>query len=110
MPDEDLDRIAVRDECASGARAFALKGRGMRAILYIVPVTLLLVAQAAAQQSPRPKFDQSANSKILPVKPPKTGNSCAAYGAGFVRLADTGTCVKVGGSIGIGVGANVGHR
>lgn len=82
----------------------------MRAILYIVPVTLLLVAQAAAQQSPRPKFDQSANSKILPVKPPKTDNSCAAYGAGFVRLADTGTCVKVGGSIGIGVGANVGHR
>lgn len=82
----------------------------MRTILYIVPAALLLASQAAAQQSPRPKFDQPANSKILPVKPPKADNSCAAYGAGFVRLADTGTCVKIGGSIGIGAGANVGHR
>ena len=82
----------------------------MRTILYIVPVTLLLVTQTAAQQSLRPKFDQPANSKMLPVKPPKADNSCAAYGAGFVRLADTGTCVKIGGSISVGVGANVGHR
>ena len=82
----------------------------MRTILYIVPVTLLLASQAVAQQSPPLKFGQPANSKTLPVKPPKVDNSCAAYGAGFVRLADTGTCVKVGGSIGIGVGANVGHR
>ena len=81
----------------------------MRTFLVIVPVTLLLASQAAAQQSPQLKFDQPANAKTLPVKPPKPDNSCAAYGAGFVRLADTGTCVKIGGSISVGAGARAGH-
>jgi hypothetical protein len=79
----------------------------MRAILFIVPVTLLLASQAAAQPL---KFDQPTNAKTLPVKPLKADTSCAAYGAGFARLADTGTCVKIGGSISVGAGANVGHR
>jgi hypothetical protein len=87
----------------------------MRTIVFIIPAALipaalLLVSQAAAQQSPQLKFDQPANSKTLPVKPPKADNSCAAYGAGFIRLPDTGTCVKIGGSISVGVGARAGHR
>jgi hypothetical protein len=82
----------------------------MRTILVIVPVVLLLAPQAAAQQSRRLNFDQPANAETLPVKPSKADNSCAAYGAGFVRLADTGTCVKIGGSISVGAGARVGHR
>jgi hypothetical protein len=82
----------------------------MRAILFIVPAVSLLASQATAQQSPQLKFDQPTNAKTLPVKPPKADTSCAAYGAGFVRLADTGTCVKIGGSISVGAGANVGHR
>jgi hypothetical protein len=82
----------------------------MRTILVLVPAALLLASQAAAQQSPRLRFDQPANSKTLPVKQPKADKSCAAYGAGFVKLADTGTCVKIGGSISVGAGANVGHR
>jgi len=82
----------------------------MRTILVIVPVALLLASQAGAQQSSRLNFDQPANAKTLPVKPPKADNSCAAYGAGFVRLADTGTCVKIGGSVSVGAGARVGHR
>ena len=81
----------------------------MRTILVIVPITLLLASQAVAQQSPQLKFDQPANAKTLPVKQPKADNSCAAYGAGFVRLADTGTCVKIGGSISVGAGARAGH-
>ena len=83
----------------------------MRTILCIVPVGLLLVSSAAAQQSSSQfKFDQPANAKTLPVKPPKADTSCAAYGAGFVRLADTGTCVKIGGSISVGAGARAGHH
>jgi hypothetical protein len=82
----------------------------MRTILVIVPVALLLASPAAAQQSPQLKFDQPADSKPLPVKPPKADNSCAAYGAGFVKLTDTNTCVKVGGSISVGAGARVGHH
>jgi hypothetical protein len=82
----------------------------MRTILVIVPVALLLASPATAQQSSQLKFDQPANAKTLPVKPPKADNSCAAYGAGFVKLTDTNTCVKVGGSISVGAGARVGHR
>jgi hypothetical protein len=82
----------------------------MRTILVIVPVTLLLASPAGAQQSPQFKFDQPADAKTLPVRPPKADNSCAAFGAGFVRLTDTNTCVKVGGTISVGAGARVGHR
>jgi hypothetical protein len=87
-----------------------VKRRGMRTILVIVPVALLLASPVAAQQSPPLKFDQPADTKTLPVKPRKADNSCAAYGAGFVKLTDTNTCVKVGGSISVGAGARVGHR
>jgi hypothetical protein len=80
----------------------------MRTIRFIVPAALLFASHAAAQQSPRLKFDQPVNSKSLPVKPQKADNSCAAYGEGFVKLTDTNTCVKVGGSISVGV--NVRHR
>jgi hypothetical protein len=76
----------------------------------IVPVALLLVSPAAAQQSPQLKFNQPANAKTLPIKQPKTDNSCAAYGAGFVKLSETNTCVKIGGSISVGAGARVGHH
>jgi hypothetical protein len=82
----------------------------MRTILVFAPVILLLASKAIAQPSPQLKFDQPANAKTLPVKPPKADNSCAAYGAGFVRLADTGTCVKIGGSVSVGAGARVGHH
>jgi hypothetical protein len=82
----------------------------MRTINVIVPVALLLAPHAAAQQSPQLKLDQPANSKTLPVKTPKADNSCAAYGAGFIKLTDTNTCVKVGGSISVGAGTRVGHR
>lgn len=81
----------------------------MRTIL-IVPVALLLASEASAQQSPQLKFDQPASAKTLPVKQPKADNSCAAYGAGFVKLSDSNTCVKVGGSISVGAGARVGHH
>ena len=83
------------------------KRRGMRTILFIVSAALLLASQAAAQPSSRLNFDQPADAKTLPVKPRKADNSCAAYGAGFVKLSDTNTCVKVGGSISVGAGTRI---
>jgi hypothetical protein len=82
----------------------------MRTIHFIVPAALLFASQVAAQQSPQLRLDPPADSKTLPVKSPKADSSCAAYGAGFVKLTDTNTCVKVGGSISIGAGTRVGHR
>jgi hypothetical protein len=49
-------------------------------------------------------------SKDLPLKGMVTGNSCAAYGPGFVKLEGSDTCVQLGGSIGIGVGGSTGGR
>lgn len=82
----------------------------MRTILASLPAALLLAAAAAAEPARPLNFDPPASSKPLPVKPPKYDPSCAAYGAGFVRLSDSNTCVKIGGSISVGVGASAGHR
>jgi Porin subfamily len=82
----------------------------MRTILFVLSATLLLLSSAAAEQTRPLKFDQPADSKTLPVKQPRSDNSCAAYGAGFVKVDGTNTCVKIGGSISIGAGANVGRR
>jgi hypothetical protein len=69
---------------------------------------LLLLASAAAAESSHPlKLDQPTSVTSLPVKQPKSVDSCAAYGAGFVKLAGSDSCVKIGGSVSIGVGGNV---
>jgi Porin subfamily len=82
----------------------------MRTILSVLSATMLLAVPAAAEKTRPLKFDQGADAKSLPVKQPRSDSSCAAYGAGFVKIDGTGTCVKIGGSISIGAGANVGHR
>jgi len=71
----------------------------MRKLCLLLPIVALLIAPAFAEQT-RMKFEQPA--KMLPVKEPKYDHSCAAYGAGFVKVAGTDTCVKVGGSVSIG--------
>jgi hypothetical protein len=51
------------------------------------------------RQAPAPSKQQAA-----PVRPrPKT--SCAEYGAGFVRVESTGTCMRIGGGVDIDVRA-----
>ena len=65
----------------------------------------LLIAAPASAESTRPlKFDRSTSSKSLSVKEPKRDNSCATYGAGFVKIEGTNTCVQIGGSISVGAG------
>lgn len=44
---------------------------------------------------------------------PKQGEPCAAFGPGYFKLAGTETCIKIGGSVRIDVGAGDfedGHR
>jgi Porin subfamily len=65
----------------------------------------------ASQSWASPKAPpRRAPDKVLPMKGTATVNSCAAYGAGFVKVEGTDTCVQIGGSIGIGVGSSVGGR
>jgi hypothetical protein len=78
----------------------------MRNILLATVVAALPVAIAAAEQPGRQRPDATPTpERLLPVKRDAgAGNSCAAYGPGFVKIDGTGTCVKVGGAIEIGAG------
>ena len=74
-------------------------------LLVIVVAALLPGSIAAAGQSSHQKQDPSAASgKVLPLKGAAAGNSCAAYGPGFIKVQGTETCVKIGGAVSIGVG------
>jgi biopolymer transport protein ExbD len=77
--------------------------------VFLVLAVLMMAAPALAESTRPLKLDQPASSKSLPVKPPKYDLSCAAYGAGFVKVDGTNTCVKIGGSISVGAGTNI-HR
>jgi hypothetical protein len=80
-------------------------------LLWIVGAALLPASIAIAEQSSAPKPHKSAASgRLLPIKGAGTGNSCAAYGSGFVRIDGTETCVKIGGVVSIGVGGSSGGR
>jgi hypothetical protein len=81
----------------------------MRNILIAIIVVVTLPASiAAAEQPGRQKLNLTpSREKVLPLKRDAgSGNSCAAYGPGFMKVEGSGTCVKVGGSVQIGAGAS----
>jgi len=81
----------------------------MRNILLAIAVTMLPAAAAEPPSSQKPD-KPVVSGRLLPLKGASAGNSCAAYGPGFVKLDGTDTCVKIGGAIGIGVGSSSGSR
>ena len=74
----------------------------MRAIF--AAVLVILPTWAVAAEKPRQPSDKPA-AKPAPVR----GNPCAAYGAGFVRIEGSSTCVKMGGNVTIDVGTRTGR-
>jgi hypothetical protein len=83
----------------------------MRKFLLIIVAAMLPAVDAFAEQ-PRPhKPDQTtASGKQLPPKRGTSANSCAEYGAGFVKVEGTNTCMKIGGAVSIGAGVSSGSR
>jgi hypothetical protein len=83
----------------------------MRKFLLIV-IAVVLSSVAAVAEQPRPqKLDKApASGKSLPLKRPSSANACAEYGAGFVKIEGTNTCMKIGGAVSIGVGVSGGSR
>jgi len=84
----------------------------MRNILLFVFTMLLLpppvgAAEPSGVATPN-KFD--IQSKSLPVRSKGSANPCAAYGAGFAKVDGADTCVKIGGSVSVGVGASSNPR
>jgi hypothetical protein len=43
------------------------------------------------------------------VTPHAAARSCAEYGAGFVRVEGSDSCVRIGGSISVGTGGRIGR-
>ena len=73
---------------------------------------VVLASAAAAAEQPRlHKADKGATpSKSLPLKRPSSANACAEYGAGFVKIEGTSTCMRIGGAVSIGAGVSSGSR
>ena len=76
----------------------------MRTIFPVIVVGLLSASAAPAQQFRDDKPGKPAKS--LPLRPAKAANPCAEYGAGFVRIEGSSTCVKIGGSLSVGIGGS----
>jgi hypothetical protein len=83
----------------------------MRKTLLAITVLMLPAFGALAEQPGLQKTDRSAASgKALPLKRASSGNACAAYGPGFVKLEGSDTCVKTGGAASVDVGTSRGNR
>jgi hypothetical protein len=72
------------------------------AIMALLPASPALAEPAGARHPDKP----TSREKMLPLKGAAGGNSCAAYGPGFVRVEGTDTCVKIGGAVSIGAGTS----
>lgn len=81
----------------------------MRNILRVTMMMVLPASMALAEpiNNLKPPKPSAAPDRLLPTKGARAGNSCAAYGPGFVKAAGTDTCVKFGGGIGIETGRSV---
>jgi hypothetical protein len=80
----------------------------------IVLATLPASAQTTKPATRIPSFDSRAPGPGTAKATAKDtardkATACAEYGAGFVRLEGTTTCIKMGGSIGISTGGRIGQ-
>jgi hypothetical protein len=83
----------------------------MRTILLALVIAALPASAALAQQlSPHKPDKPAASDKLLPLKGASSGNSCGAFGPGFVKVEGSDSCVKIGGATSIGAGASSGGR
>lgn len=81
----------------------------MRKSLLVMTAVVLLPSVAGAEQLRLQKPDKAAApDKPLPLK--RSSQACAEYGAGFVRIEGTNTCMKIGGAISVGAGMSSGSR
>jgi hypothetical protein len=77
--------------------------------LAIATGATLPAAAVSAKQRDHKTTRQHARDaeQSRPAAKPRPANSCADYGPGFVRIEGSDTCVKIGGSIGVGTGGTV---
>jgi len=74
----------------------------MGKIFIAIVVSMVPACVVAAEQSTQPPRKPATGQTL---RPPEV-NPCAAYGAGFVKVEGTSTCIKIGGSVRIEGGVN----
>lgn len=62
----------------------------------VVTAAASAAAQTLADPNPKPKWRPPSHAE---KSHPAAAKTCAAYGAGFMQVAGTGACVKVGGFV-----------
>jgi hypothetical protein len=82
----------------------------MRTFFLGMIIAVLSGSAALADPANRTKPDYTTPLDRLPPAKSAARNSCAAFGPGFVKVAGTDTCVKVGGAIRVDVGSGAGVR
>jgi hypothetical protein len=73
----------------------------------IIAILVSLVPASAGFAEPnrmRLSDKPAAASPPLPLKSAGATNACAAYGAGFVKVAGSETCVKTSGAVSVETG------
>jgi hypothetical protein len=80
----------------------------MRKSVLLMIALALLPPAADAEQLRLQRPDRATADKPLPLK--RSSHACAEYGAGFVRIEGTNTCMKIGGAISVGAGMSSGSR
>ncbi|HZD91373.1 MAG TPA: porin [Pseudolabrys sp.] len=78
-----------------------------RLLLAIVLVALPFAGAMARETAPHAGRHHHRDAKS--VRHPDSAKACAAYGAGFVRVPGTNTCVRLSGSVSVDVGVNGGR-
>ena len=81
-----------------------------KSLLVMMAVVLPSVAAAAEQPRPQKPGKAATSGKLLPLKRSNSANACAEYGAGFVKIEGTNTCMKIGGAVSVGAGVSGGSR
>ena len=81
-----------------------------KSLLAVIALVLSSVATLAEQPRPQQPDRSATSGKALPLKRPTSANACAEYGAGFVKIEGTNTCMKIGGAVSVGAGISSGSR
>ena len=76
----------------------------MRTFFLAILVAVLSPSAVLAASASRPKADYTTLPEPLPAAKRAAGNPCAAYGAGFIKVEGTDTCMRIGGSLQVDVG------
>jgi len=74
----------------------------------LIPLSLPVAAMAQSDRTPGAAARQAPSPRL--AKPKPAMRTCPEFGAGFVRLEGSDTCVRIGGYLDVGTGIRHGRR